>query len=629
MILSFPKRRAIPYHIMNAIICVGACIHLCPARAADTSDPYITVKNVTTAAPPGPQNSQYSNGNLKVELPLGISINSQPPAGGFPDEGFGVGSTFIPRAESMADGSIVIREAGGHVSRYTASGVSQDFAIGDASTARITSAGVERTYPDKTREIFSQSTSKGLYLTRSLDAKQNETTISYSSGSMIPTQIVSPSGTSTFTSANGLVTQVTNPDKTVVTFSYDGRLLTGVNGPGGTQLVKITRSKSVPELPTSIADTKGERLYQYTMKAPGQPAVLTGVGAPDGETQLFSYSSRGVQVTNSAKSTTDVQVTLSKTGRPIIQQVSKNGTVTFQTSTDDLGRIIKQTDKGAVTTFTYEGSSPLPKTRTGPDGGVVQFTYDAALRPVSIKYPGGSVEESVYTDNKLTERRITNRKGQVVAREIRSYSGDLLTKISTETVSKTTLDQASGVVGQVELPTGSEITCTFSPNGFTESADGFATSVSWQNTDAGVSVTRTAPLDRVTLFSSHSGTTRTATRQTRTTLGGAFADAYLLRSDRVLLDGSPADQITCDTAFDSCKTTAASSGAGNVSETTSCSDKPGTVAPPSSGSSSSSGGGSSSRPSGYCVATKGVITNNSCINGAKPNVSGYYCSCTF
>ena len=536
----------------------------------------------------------------------------------------------MPRAESTADGSIVIRESSGNVSRYNGAGVSEDFALGDASTVRATSSGIERTYPDKTREIFSQTTSKGLYLTRSYDAKQNEAAIFYPSGSTIPTKIVSPSGTSMFTAANGLIAKVTNPDKTEVTFSYDGRYLTGVNGPRGTQVVKIVRSKTAPELPTSIADSNGERLYQYTVKAPGQPAVLTAVGASDGDTQIFSYSKTGVRVSNSAKSTTDIQVSVSKTGRPILQQVSKNGSVTFQTVTDDLGRIVQQTDKGAVTTFTYDGSSPLPKTRTGPDGGVVQFAYDAALRPTAIKYPGGSVEESVYTDNKLTERRITNRKGEVVARETHSYSGELLTKITTETLSKIGLDQSSGVVEQVELPTGSEITCTFSPNEVTATMDGFVNSISWQNSEAGVSVTKTSPLDRVTLFSSRSGTRRTVTRQNRATPGGAFADAIVLKSDRMLLDGSPSDKVTCESPSDSCTTTTSSSSGGEVSENTSCSDKPGPVtSPPPTTSSGPTGEGSSNNRSGYCVATKGIITNNSCIHGAKPYVSGYYCSCTF
>jgi len=215
---------------------------------------------------------------------------------------------------------------------------------------------------------LSSATSASTYDSSGYVASQsdwNGNTVTYVNNSRgQPTRITEANATSaarmtttTWHSTFHLPTQIVEPARTL-TFTHDT---------SGNVLTK-----------TITADTKS-RKWTYTYNSFGQ--VLTATD-PAGHKTTYTYDAAGNQtsMTNAVGHVTTT--TFDASGRPL-RITDPNGLVTTFTY-DARGRVTSTAVGGEKTTFTYDAAGNLA-TLKAPDGATLTYTYDAAHRLTRVK----------------------------------------------------------------------------------------------------------------------------------------------------------------------------------------------------------------------------------------------------
>jgi RHS repeat-associated protein len=221
-----------------------------------------------------------------------------------------------------------------------------------------------------------QNDGRGLVLSKTEAAgtpQQRVTTTTWLPNLHLPSQIVEPGRTTTFTyDANGNLLTKTQTDTTAGTVPYS---------------------------------TNGRtRRWSYTYTATGQVASMTD---PRGNTTSYAYDASGtlVTVTNALGQTTQV-TTHDASGRPLTVVDPNNVTTTM---TYDLrGRLTSITVAGAATTITYDAAGNVTRV-TRPDGSFLAYTYDAAHRLIQVSDALG--DQIRYTLDLLGDRTQTQIYG--------------------------------------------------------------------------------------------------------------------------------------------------------------------------------------------------------------------------
>lgn len=237
--------------------------------------------------------------------------------------------------------------------------------------------------------------------------------------------------------SRGFVSQKTDEAGNVARYVYNDRgLLESLTEGAGTALERTTTTSWHPTLriPTRIVEpgkettnvytdagllssrtvkdtaTDTTRTTSYTYTTNGQLKTVDGPRTDISDVTTYAYDSHGNlnAITNALGQATDISAH-DGAGRPL-NLVDANGVIT-QLQYDARGRLTSTTTDGKQTLLTYDAAGNLQRI-TAPDGGFLDYGYDAASRLTSIKDALGNTQEyTLDARGNHTETRIKDAAG--------------------------------------------------------------------------------------------------------------------------------------------------------------------------------------------------------------------------
>jgi RHS repeat-associated protein len=267
--------------------------------------------------------------------------------------------------------------------------------------------------------------------------------------------------TGTVRDANGLPRQITRPNGSVVTMTYEGRgnllTVTEENDPNGPATTAYTYEPAFNQV-TSIRDPKGnttmiahdargnpttitDALGKSTILTYDSRGLLTSSRDPLGNTATFGYDAQGnvETVTDPRMKTTmlgrDVAGNVTSSRDPLLRvtqtqydAVNRVTQVTYPLNGitrygyDEAGNLASLTDaKNQTTTFAYEGRSLLSET-TNPLGQTKHYFYDLAEHTLDAK--GQRIEFGYDASDQLIAKVLKDASGATT--DTVTYGYDLL-----------------------------------------------------------------------------------------------------------------------------------------------------------------------------------------------------------
>lgn len=595
--------------IIVTMITVGLLAQGSPANAQTGGDPAIIFKTFEVAGTFGPQRGYGAseNGNLTIPIDTILAgpayLSTQAPPSGFADEGFGLGVKWIPSLENSSEG--LRHRSANHVETFfLPSGISKDFTRGDLrqlrpiAGANTPKGSFELIYPDGSSEVYSQVTSKGVFLSSSIDPFGNATTFSYVASSPIPTAITLPAGQGVLAIENDgrFVTKMTSPNMVSVSFTYTNNRIAQITGPDGSAVLSLQYDKLGLGLPTSSRDAAGNQtLLAYKVKPGTQgPAAIAGLSTPDGEQYTFEHSKTSATMTDSKGVTTKVTLATSPgSGDIYAEKVFQGGRLASTVTLNNDGNIIESVDaRGLSTKYSYaangaigsnDTSSPVVTGVLLSDGSKITMSLDSrnAFRPNKIveTSSGGVTKEQNYSWNgpKLLSTEVRSQ-GQQVNQITFTYNGNSMFPSSSEmTSTEQVITNSSGLPVRALASNGDVMTFERSSTSNLSNVNGVPhlTTLSVA-ADSSVTTTSQSPTGQVTRTSKVSGASDKVTLLSPSSKGMTLALAR--SSDKTLNEnGGSSSTMSCDSVVDNCRTTVTckpngKGGCDFVTETK-CSDK--------------------------------------------------------
>lgn len=640
---------------------------LTTVSSAYGQDPFISNFRVTTPQQPGPDGATETNGVLKLTFEIGdigeATFTSQGKDGVFISEGFGLGVSLLPAVSKAPDGKIILRAPNGTSLEFTSAGRSTDILGGDERTLRaapdgkgfILNAGGKTT-------LFGQETPTGFFPTTFTDLLGNSTSIIYNApGSPIPQKVVGANGhvTATFTTTNGVITQVTDQYGLSTGLRYDsvGRL-TQVTKPDGGNRLQLSYSPSTKlPLPTTIRDERNDQtLVNYSVPPGGQNGFVSTVARPDGTIVSYSFGSTFSEVSEKSSPTKRIDF---QNGLPV--QFKEGATIIQKIERAPNGDVVSVTDPTGTTKFEQaQGKLSV----VYPDGTRLSLERDASNRITkdSRTDKTGQTREKIYSYKDQALQKVAYLSGgREVSSEQYTYQDNKLASVQRTTNTDITLNE-QGLPTRALLGDGSNTSITRNPNGSVQTTNGESlTTECIALSDGGVSqvVSGTSGVTRFSRSASVSGAG--ANHAWRTTFGDMTSSGsrdYAITLDRTTATNScqwtdgrctttvscvPNQFGSCDNVYNTqCQGTETplpkppTNGGGITG--------PGPVTTPGSGGAvtgpqpgASTGGGTTGpgpgagtiQP-GYCAAASGKVTSNGCNKAAGYSakvMNGFYCSC--
>jgi RHS repeat-associated protein len=229
------------------------------------------------------------------------------------------------------------------------------------------------------------------------------TSYTWNSDFHVPTQLVQPGLTATYTwNSLGQLTQVTQTDTTTQTIPYS---------------------------------TNGQtRTWTYTYNSFGYLLTVDGPLAGTGDTVTYAYNTSGylASITNELGQVTTVSA-VNGLGQPTT--VIDPNSITYTLSYDSEWRLksvaVDPSGFNAITALEYNAVGDVTKI-TRPNGAFLQYTYDDARRIIKVQdNSGASVEYDRDKLGGITARRVKNSSGSILLAQAATFDelGRLLTFI--------------------------------------------------------------------------------------------------------------------------------------------------------------------------------------------------------
>ena len=525
-----------------------------------SDDPQIEYRNVTVAAPFGPQDGSglIENGNLLLPIPLpalGVGyLTSQPPPSGAFDEGFGTNVKVFPSlvgvsAPSPTGGggssvakTVTLWAANLKETRFLANGRSSLESFGDLRRVQSTVSGRPGyviTNADGSNEVYQQVTPQGIFLSSSTDALGNTTTVSYVGNTALPSRVTLPGGRGfiLFESDGARVTKITGPLSTTISLSYTGKFLSGVLGPNGARIIGIDYDRVGIGVPTTITDENGDAtLVSYKARFGTQgAAVVSGIALPSGRAYLFQHGANFGLITSpsGAVSTKYLVAKNPVTGAFYRREKIENGVRVAAISVDpSSGKVTSAVNrKGGVTKFSFapsgafdskDFSSPFPTRVTAANGGSTFFKYEPsnAYRTTQIVQtsPAGISKETAlsWKGGQLLSERVSVQ-GKVVREVSHVYEGqNLVPSASYRTVTQQWQLNDAGIAVQGINGAGDIWSLSQSPTSLIAEINGEKSSLTTAvNVDGDYTYTFASPDGQIVSRSSANGLARSSATRAR------------------------------------------------------------------------------------------------------------------
>ena len=257
-------------------------------------------------------------------------------------------------------------------------------------------------------------------VTKVVDAHDNETTLSYDDPAAGRTTITDPIGTTVVTHQDmRFTTELVDRNNGVTNYEYDenGRLVRLDDSETGDArgTIRFTYHAQSGKI-ASVTNAEGHTItHTYTAQDQsfGSGAVtftfydLTRVDYPDGTHVAYTYDANGNRLTATDQAGKTTAYTYDALGRLLTQTENPaQGTATLTYNTDDTIQTSTTSATGA-TRYEYDALRRLTaivENAGTADEKQVQYTYDAADRPLTITNQLGQVTEYTYDANgNLTE----------------------------------------------------------------------------------------------------------------------------------------------------------------------------------------------------------------------------------
>lgn len=521
-------------------------IGVAQAQCSGTETQVRCVSVVTACAPTQGEAYAACSGGLVTPLSLGpitLYHNSHRLQENSPviDVGAGQGWSFLSRVEERPDGSRVVVGATGDTTVYPRiSGsyryFSEDRPRGDFTEVWAETQGFSLRHPDGARTNYgwriTSGTAVAYYPVEEIDAYGNRTSFQYSHGGVaVPTKIQLPGGAPvTLSVQSNHLASVTYRGVTHK-LVYDGQFkITAVELPDATK-ISLEYDKLGRNLITKMIDPFG-RPRSLTYLLSGNRTALESVTDEDGQIYTFSYDAKtssmrgpdyfqknefakyneqnprsvykkrtfsGVSPTGAL--TTDFDVTVDRTGRPVISRDSQ-GFATRYTYDDT---VLPQLDPKDPPT-----RNPFPVRVENFDGSKQVFTYDATnnFRPLTFtEFDVQGAEIGTTRTTYLDKQRVSAvervKGGVTLSKMTYSYDGGSLfpSKVETEAVTEASWDSQKGLLTSLTAASGSYLAAEYDDRGDITSATSDGSTVSYSrefSPNGSASVTATSPYMRVT-----------------------------------------------------------------------------------------------------------------------------------